>query len=269
MTDYSNRKATDPVVQVNDADTPSVTQNRGLDTKTQNTDTPISVTLMTVDETLINYLNNRIQPILAQDGKSIKVPIIYGNPERWKSVQKDGILRDNKGKIQLPIIMIRRTSLKKNNNINSPINKYLEREFETGWNRYNPYDRFAAVNGIKPVKQYVTTVTPDYFDLTYECLIWTEYVEQMNRLIEQVSFEDDEYWGDRGKYKFRTRIDEYKTDTVLPNIQDRLVRTSFTLNVSAYLLPERMLNKTGQIMQTSQQRFSSKKVVLFTEIEEG
>ncbi len=269
MTDYSNRKSTDKINKVTDNIVPSPTQNRGYDTKTENSDTPITVTLLTIDDTLIKYLTNRIQPILTQDSKSVKVPIIYGNPERWKSVQRDGILRDNKGKIQLPIIMIRRTSMKKNLSTNSPVNKYLEREFETGWNKYNPYDRFAAVNGIKPVKQYVTTITPDYFDLTYECMVWTEYMEQMNRLIEQISFEDDEYWGDRGQYKFRTRIDEYKTDTVLPDVQDRLVRTSFNLSVSAYLLPERMVNKTNQIMQTSQQRFSTKKIVTFSEIEEG
>jgi hypothetical protein len=268
MADYSNRKATDKIKQVVDNIVPTENQNRGYDTKTESADPPITVTLMTIDETLIKYLTGRIEPIVSQDGKSIKVPVIYGNPERWKSVQKDGVFRDNRGKLQLPIIMIRRTGLKKNLQQNSPVNKYLEREFETGWNKYNPYDRFAAVNGIKPVKKYITTITPDYFDLTYECMIWTEYMEQMNRVIEQVSFEDDEYWGDRGKYKFRTRIDEYKTDTTLPNVQDRLVRTTFTLNVSAYLLPERMVNKTGQIMQTSQERFSVKKIVTFTEIEE-
>lgn len=94
-------------------------------------------------------------------------------------------------------------------------------------------------------------------------------MEQMNRLVEQISFEDDEYWGDRGKYKFITNIPEYKTDTTLPNVQDRLVRTTFNLNVKAYLIPERMLDKYGQIMQTSQQRFSTKKIVTFSEIEEG
>jgi hypothetical protein len=269
MADYSNRKATDKVKQVVDNTVSTEHQNRGYDAKTESTDTPISVTLLTIDETLIKYLSGRIEPIVTQDGKSVKVPIMYGNPERWKSVQKDGVLRDKFNKIQLPIIMLRRTGLKKNLKQNSPVNKYLEREFETGWNKYNPYDRFAAVNGIKPVKKYITTVTPDYFDLTYECMIWTEYMEQMNKVIEQVSFEDDEYWGSRGQYKFRTRIDEYKTDTTLPNVQDRLVRTSFTLNVSAYLLPERMVNKTGQIMQTSQERFSVKKIVTFAEIEEG
>jgi len=268
MADYSERKAEQPITQVVDNIKPTEVQNRGLDTTTNTGDTPIAVTLMTVDETLIKYLTERIKPITTQDGKSVKVPIIYGNPERWKSVQKDGVLRDKFNKIQLPIIMIRRTGMKKSKE-NSSVNKYLERTFETGWNRYNPYDRFAVVNKIRPVKKYVTTVTPDYFDLTYECMVWTEYMEQMNRLVEQISFEDNEYWGDRGKYKFITNIPEYKTDTTLPDIQDRLVRTTFNLNVKAYLLPERMLDKYGKIMQTSQQRYSVKKIVTFTEIEEG
>ena len=268
MADYSNRTPDELTKQVVDNVKPTETQNRALDTKTDNGDAPVMVTLMTIDDALMKYLMDRIKPITTQDGKSVKVPIIYGNPERWKSVQKDGVLRDKFNKIQLPIIMLRRTTMKKSK-VNSPVNKYLDHSFETGWNRYNPYDRFAAVNSIKPVKQYVTTVTPDYFDLTYECMIWTEYMEQMNRIVEQVSFEDDEYWGERGKYKFRTEIKEYKMDTVLPSIQDRLVRTTFTLNVHAYLLPERMLDKYGKIMQTSQKRFSTKKIVTFTEIEEG
>lgn len=266
MADYSNRKPTDPIKQVLNNQQPVENQNRGFDTKSDSEDSPVMVTLMTIDDTLMKYLGNRITPIVTQDGKSVKVPVIYGNPERWKSVQKDGVLRDKFNKIQLPIIMLRRTRMKKSK-VNSSVNKYQERSFETGWNKYNPYDRFAAVNGIKPVKKYVTTVTPDYFDITYECMIWTEYMEQMNRLVEQVSFEDDEYWGERGKYKFRTEINEYKMDTILPNVQDRLVRTTFNLNVHAYLLPENMLDKYGQIRQTSQQRYTVKKVVTFTEIE--
>ena len=244
--------------------------NRANEIKSTKGDLKRSVTLFDIDYAMMSYLEDTVLPTLKDgNGVGVRIPVIYGNSERWNGARRQGVYRDAKGKIQLPIIMIRRTSMKKNLSTNSPVNKYLEREFETGWNKYNPYDRFAAVNGIKPVKQYVTTITPDYFDLTYECMVWTEYMEQMNRLIEQISFEDDEYWGDRGQYKFRTRIDEYKTDTVLPDVQDRLVRTSFNLSVSAYLLPERMVNKTNQIMQTSQQRFSTKKIVTFSEIEEG
>lgn len=268
MADYSNRKFDNPIKQVVDQQNPTQTDNRANDTKLDDSDVPINVTLLTIDETLIKYLTDRIEPIVTQDNRSIRVPVIYGNPERWKSVQKDGVIRDKFNKIQLPIIMVRRTSLKKNKD-NSPINKYLEREFETGWNKYNPYDRFAAVNGIKPVKKYITTVTPDYFDIKYECIIWTEYVEQMNKIIEQISFEDDEYWGERSKYKFRTSIEEYKNDTTLPPTQDRLVRTTFNLNVNAYLIPEKMLDKFKNVKQTSQQRYSTKKIITFTEIEEG
>jgi len=269
MADYSNQKPDNLPVDNTGVDIPDTNQNRGFDTKSEDGKNSITITLMNIDETLIKYLNQRIRPLVTQDKRQVKVPIIYGNPERWKSVQKDGVFRDYKGKIQLPLIMLRRSGLKKSVNRNSPVNKYLERTFETGWNRYNPYDRFAAVNGIKPVKQYITTVTPDYFDLTYECVIWTEYMEQMNRLIEQISFEDDEYWGDRNQYKFRTRIDEYKIDNTLPVEKDRLVKTTFTLNVNAYLLPERMVDKYGKIMQTSQERYSVKKIVTFSEIEEG
>ena len=270
MADYSNQKSDQLPMQNTGVNTPDETQNRGLDTKTADGDnSPIAITLTTIDETLIKYLNERIRPIVTQDKRQIPVPIMYGNPERWKSVQKDGVLRDYKGKIQLPLIMIRRSGMKKNIKINSPVNKYLEREFETGWNKYNPYDRFAALNGIKPVKQRLTTITPDYFDLTYECVVWTEYMEQMNRIVEQISFEDDEFWGDRNRYKFRTRIDEYKMENTLPVEKDRLVKTLFTLNVAAYLLPERMLDRYGKVRQTSQQRFTTKKAIVFTEILDG
>jgi hypothetical protein len=91
-------------------------------------------------------------------------------------------------------------------------------------------------------------------------------MEQMNKLIEQISFEDDEFWGDRNKYKFRTKIDEYKIENTLPESQDRVVKTLFNLNVAAYLLPERMLDKNGRLMQTSRQRFTTKKTVVFTEV---
>jgi hypothetical protein len=268
MADYSETDASQVVDRHVNIDVPEELQNRGADTKTEPGDQPqISVTLLNIDETIINYLNERIRPITTQDDKFVKVPIVYGNPERWKSVQTDGVLRDNRGKVQLPIMMLHRTSVKKNTDKTSPINKYLEREFETGWNKYNPYDRFAVLNNIVPVRQRLSTVTPDYFDLVYECMIWTEYTEQMNQLIQQISFEDDEFWGDRGKFKFRTRIDEYKMETKLPADENRLVRTTFSMEVSAYLIPERMIDKYGKLMKTSQQRFTVKKMVKFIEVD--
>ena len=45
------------------------------------------------------YFENTIKPTVIQNGNRIAVPIIYGSPERWKSVQSDGALRDKDGKL--------------------------------------------------------------------------------------------------------------------------------------------------------------------------
>lgn len=255
----------EPVKVVNNAQQSVPVQNRANDIPSDGTP-PIAVTLYTIDNAILRYMNERIKPIVTQNNVSVKVPVIYGNPERWKSAQRDGIMRDSIGKIQLPMIMIRRTGMKKSI-INSPVNKYLERTFETGWNRRNPYDQFAVKNGITPSREYVTTTLPDYYEITYRCMIWTEYMEQMNSLVENISFETDQYWGETNNYKFRTSVKSFEPMTELPITEDRVVRTQFDMTVYAYLLPETALDRQNVRGLTSNRRFSIKKTVTFTEIE--
>lgn len=244
-------------------------ENRANDTKQDNTDTsPIKVTLFTIDNAILHYMNDRIKPVVTQNGVQVKVPVIYGSPERWKSAQRDGILRDSIGKIQLPIMMIRRTQMKKTRP-NSPVNKYFERTFYTGWNRRTPYDRFTVVNGVTPSREYYTTAAaPDYYEMTYRCMIWTEYMEQMNAIVENVSFESDEFWGEPNQYKFRAIINSFQPATELPTNADRVVRTQFDMTVYGYLLPETGLDAGHNRGQITRKRYSAKKVVTFTEIEE-
>ena len=240
--------------------------NRSEDNKqTKELPIPVSVGLYTVDNAILKYLQTKITPVVSQDGKQIQVPIIYGNPERWKSVQKDGAIRDKNGKIQLPIMMIRRTSMKKNST-NSPVNKYQEYTFKTGWNQRNIYDKFTALNGITPSEVYQSVMIPDFYDITYEGMIWTEYMEQMNKLVENISFESDEYWGENNNYKFITRINQFDQTTELPGTNDRLVRNKFTIDVRAYILPESALNKAGSRQSTTRVQYSPKKVVFNTEV---
>ena len=65
-----------------------------------------SVGIKDIDESIHYYFNNVIRPTVLQNGKKKKVPIIYGNQERWKAVQKDGFYRDKNGKVQAPLIML-------------------------------------------------------------------------------------------------------------------------------------------------------------------
>jgi hypothetical protein len=255
----------EPVLQKVDLQQQKAVQDRANDIPLGSTPN-IAVTLFTIDNTILSHMNKRIKPIVTQNGNEVKVPVIYGDPERWKSAQRDGVMRDSIGKIQLPMIMIRRTGMKKSI-INSPVNKYLERTFETGWNRRTPYDQFAVKNKITPNREYLVTTLPDYYEITYRCMIWTEYMEQMNSVVENISFETDQYWGEQNNYKFRTSVKSFEPLTELPTSEDRVVRTQFDMTIYAYLLPENMLDKQNNRTLTTRKRYSIKKVVTFTEIE--
>jgi hypothetical protein len=260
-----NPELDEPVKIVNENQQSPRLQSRADDTQIDAP--PIKVTLLTIDSAIVNYMTTRIKPIVTQQGVQVQVPIIYGNPERWKSAQQDGILRDTVGKIQLPIIMIRRSSMKKTS-INSAVNKYYDREFYTGWNRRTPYDKWNLTNKITPSREYInTTAAPDYYEITYKCMVWTEYMEQMNSVIENISFESDEFWGEPNQYKFRTIIKSFETLSELPNTSDRVVRTQFDMTVYGYLLPDSQLDVGLNRGLVTKKRYGIKKAVVFTEVD--
>ena len=214
------------------AENPKKYRNRGLDTKAEEP-SKIHISLLDIDTAIIKYMDEVIQPFVTQDELKISVPILYANPERWKNTRKDGVLRDTRGKLQIPLIMIKRDSIRKNT-LNNPINKYLERDFyPTSWNSRNKYDRFGMQNGIEESKRYISVMYPDFYDVEYSCMIWTEYQQQMNGLVEQISFEVENYWGDKNKYKFKTSVEEYRNSVQLPQRGDRLVRSEFRMQVKA------------------------------------
>jgi len=64
-----------------------------------------NVGLYDVDEAIYYYLENVVQPRIKENDTEVRVPIMYGSPERWKSVQKSGVFRDKTGKLQFPILM--------------------------------------------------------------------------------------------------------------------------------------------------------------------
>jgi hypothetical protein len=105
-----------------------------------------------------------------------------------------------------------------------------------------------------------------YYDFVYEAIIWTEYMEQMNGVVENISFESDEYWGETNNYKFVTKISQFEQLTDLPTTNDRLVRNKFSIDVKAYILPQSALDKNSNRVATTQLQYSPKKVVFDTEI---
>ena len=43
---------------------------------------------------MMEYMTDVVIPDVEENGTKVKVPLIYGNPERWKAATKDGYIRD-------------------------------------------------------------------------------------------------------------------------------------------------------------------------------
>jgi hypothetical protein len=202
---------------------------------------PFSVGLEDIDKAIIFYFENIIKPSVMQNGTRVLVPVIYGSPERWKAVQKDGYYRDKSGTIMMPLIVFKRTNIEKNRSIankldaNEPNNYKV---FTKSYSNKNAYDKFNILNNIKPSKQYYAVVMPDYVTLTYECIISAYYVEQMNKIIEAINYASDSYWGDPEQFKFQARIDSFTNTTELPTGEQRVVKTNFSLKMYGYIIPD-------------------------------
>jgi hypothetical protein len=222
---------------------------------------PFSIGIQDIDESIMYYFQNVIKPYVIQNGERIEVPIIYGSPERWKSVQKDGYYRDKKGAIMNPIIMFKRDSLERNRTLsrkldaNSP-NLYTN--WQKSYNDKNFYSNFNLLNNTVPTKQFIANVVPDYVNLTYSCIIQTYYVEQLNKIVEAINYASDSYWGNPERFKFRASIDNFATVTELQQSKDRLVRSNFQIKMYGYIVPDVIQKDLNSI-----KKFNDKSKIIF------
>lgn len=238
-------------------------ENRGTDYSFKNDTTKdISIGLEDIDNAILYYFNNVIKPTVIQNGNRIAVPVIYGSPERWKSVQNDGFYRDKDGKLMVPIIMFKRESFEKNRSLGNKIDGNKSQLYQvvgTKFNQRNIYDRFDILNNRIPSQQYYISVVPDYINVNYSCIVFTDFIEQNNKLIEAIEFASDSYWGDPSRFKFRANIDTFTTTTQLEQGTDRAAKTSFNIKLFGYIIPD-TINKD---MAVASSKFYTKSQVVF------
>tara|TARA_B100001094_G_scaffold198778_1_gene192856 strand:+ start:929 stop:1954 length:1026 start_codon:yes stop_codon:yes gene_type:complete len=239
--------------------------NKGrLTSRKDDTVQDVSIGLQDHDEAIMYYFNNVIKPSVMVQGNRTPVPVIYGAPERWKGVQQDGYFRDKEGKLQVPLIMFKRDSVEKRRDLGNKLdgnNPQLYYTFEEKYSKKNRYDNFNVLQNIRPQKEFHTIVIPDYVKLQYSCIIWTDYVAQMNKLIEMINYSSDSYWGDKERFKFNARIDTYNNTTEIAQGENRVVKTNFGLTIQGYLVPD-SLNKD---LTKKPQKFFSKSRVVFND----
>ena len=220
-----------------------------------------SVTLMDIDNILYEYFTKVISPqVEVSGGNVISVPVRHASPERWGAIQQDGALRDEKGQIQKPMIIFTRTSVSQDDSF-VHFNRHLSVPFVKKFDKKNMYDKFSALTQSQPVMEVHNITFPDHVVLNYDFTMTTDYVQQMNTLVETINWASNDYWGDPERLKFRASVDSFSNSIEVPSDDDRVVTTTFSLTVNAYLLPDVFNNK-----KTTQRNLTNRKVLFGTEV---
>ena len=202
-----------------------------------------AITLKDVDTSILNHVKNVMKPLIKEANETFKVPVYYGNEERWKAVRKRGVLRDKNNSLILPLIMLKRTDIARNDLSGQAFShdiksKYVNVVRNAKWSKDNQYDRFSVQQGVQPVYENIVTGMPNYSDITYEFVLWTNFIEQMNPLVESFVDQSHTYWGDGTDNKFLCTIASVSDASEMNQNGERFIKATFSVLTKAYLLPE-------------------------------
>ena len=199
----------------------------------------VSVGIYDIDSAFSNFLQNDVKPTIEDDGRFYPVPVMYASPEKWASAQRDGFMTDDNGMMLTPVISFKRNNLSINTDLAKlkvAENEDTHQMFERTYTKVNRYDQFSVLTGQTPKKEYMSVERPDYVNLEYEVVVWCDYMEQVNKIVEQIVFFQGRSFGDR--YKFVIKGDSYSFETISEMGQDRITKASINLTAKAYIVPE-------------------------------
>ena len=224
-----------------------------------------SITLKDIDTAIMKYIKNVIKPTVQEANERVKVTVMYGNEERWKAVRKRGVLRDKNNSLILPLIMLKRVSVEKSDMIpgyeHDIRRKYTDIVRNTGWSKENRYTKFAVQNNELPVYENLVTSIPNFVNISYEFVLWTNFIEQMNPLVETFMEHDKTYWGDKDTYRFISTLDSVSDASEMNQDGEIFIKSTFSVISKAYLLPEETNSIVMGKMNQVQKRLSPSKVV--------
>ena len=224
-----------------------------------------AIGLKDIDTAIMGHIRNIMKPVVRESNEIIKVPVMYGNEERWKSIRNRGVLRDKNGIIILPVMVIKRTSLSMNPDMPVSFDNDVRGEFikvvrASNWSKNNRYDRFSVLTGQRPVQESIITGQPDFVVCNYNIVMMTAYMEQMNDLnaiwIEHL----ETYFGDSTSYRFLSSLSgDISNEVEMESDGERLIKNSLDMTIKAYMIPEftdKVFGKTGEMIRA----YTNKKV---------
>jgi hypothetical protein len=227
-------------------------------------------TIYDIDYAVKYFIDTEIQPQIKSDQTLINVPVIFANGEKADNVRRLGYLRDEKGKLQSPLIMLKRNSVQERDtnktldvNRQYPGNHFIHKQRYNKRNRYE--DLLFPIPQSEPVNSqeiYVIDI-PKYVTLEYEMLLWCDFSTQMNDLIDQILPYNRYGWGNEGN-KFHVSMGNVAFETVNTVGEDRLVRATVPLTVLGTLLAAQETR-----VETVRKMYSVKKVSFDVTVDVG
>ena len=257
-----DRKTNKPNPTSTEGLTPDLLLNRALQTRRDDdVIRTVKRTLYDIDFAIKWYIDNEIQPQITEQGQLIPVPVIFSNGEKWDNVRRLGYLRDEKGMLQSPLIMLKRNSAVESDNLRTlDVNRIPSGNFLSYRQKYNSRNRYEDDLFPMPTNQpvdsekiYVIDV-PKYVTVEYDMMLWCDFTTQLNDVIDQILPYGRYLWGNEGN-RFATSIGQVTFETVNTVGEDRLVRASVPLTVRGTLLSEQEAR-----VSTLKKMYSVKKV---------
>lgn len=223
----------------------------------------ISVGIEDIDDALIYYFDNVIKPYVINEGTKQNIPVIFADGERWKTAQKDGQYRDKEGRIQFPVITLKLDAMDKDRSLTNKLDGNVANIYSTYQKKYtqkNQYDNFSVLTNRTPVREFYNVVVPDYYKITYSCAVYVSFREDLNKIIEAITYRSDSYWGKPGRYQFKAKIDTIPFTSQVADGEDRKFISTFTITLNGYLTP----NNIDRFLATEKFKFRGKTQVFFT-----
>lgn len=215
-----------------------------------------SITPYDVDYAILFGLTNYIVPPILENGELITVPIRYAAGDTQTQIQRYGYINNVDQKAVTPIISIQRTSLSKNDSV--PLSSLPNDIFDgpiivPKIQKNNQHDRIDQTYESEDSIEYYVVNNPKYRIMSYNLNIWTERMEQMNKIISAIDSHDNMMWGDA--FKFRVSVGDFSFENLNTLSERRIVRSNVSLEVRAALLEEYIGNE-----ESVKRRFSVKRV---------
>ena len=163
------------------------------------------------------------------------------NREKWTEATEYGYIRDEKGKLQCPVIAIRKTSIEprkelrkanvlKDSNVMWTVSQKYSKE--------QVYDKYSLLNNVNRQKETFKIMFPDYIYINYNIYIWTDTESQLDEIISKLISYNYLAFGDKNYYKFITKFNNFIYDANNTSSSERKISSLCNLTLDGYIIQD-------------------------------